>query len=330
MIELQDYPDTTATLEAEFCEGLAESRPGDVPAPDDFLPTTPVQDLCAPSRDELEERIEQRTAILRATNRELLQELARRTAAEQRAQAHLKQLAHVARVSTIGAMMSGLAHELGQPLTAISNFAAAARHGLSRLSGDNRDHVLESLTYVIEQAKRAGEIIRQFRNFVRRDDSQRSEVDVNDIISKTHVLLAFEARQHGVRINLDLQPALPTVIADRLQIEQVVVNLVKNAIEAAADSPDERRVVTVRTWYVDGEGMHVSVSDTGKGISPENMDRLFEPFHTTKRDGLGLGLSISRSIIQSHEGRIEAVRRQGRGATFRFILPTDSEEDEQR
>jgi len=249
--------------------------------------------------------------------------------AEEQARRRLDDLAHVVRLSTMGEMVSGLAHELNQPLAAIAGYAQACQHQVQILKGESRDEVLDFVGQISEQANRAGEIIRHLRDFVRRADSGRSPIDINDLICDVAALLEVEMRLHDVCLNLDLDHSLPEVNVDRIQIEQVVTNLVYNAIEATKEIPREYRAVTVRTSLKGTNVVEIAVEDTGKGLQTKNIDRLFEPFYTTKENGMGLGLSISRSIVESHGGRLKATPDAERGTTFRFtLLSAQGEGDE--
>jgi PAS domain S-box-containing protein len=241
--------------------------------------------------------------------------------AEEEARQHLDQLAHVSRMFTMNQMASGLAHELNQPLAAIANFAQACRYRISKSSIKDRNAILESIEQISVQADRAGQIIRRLRDFVRRADSSRSCENINDLVGDILSLLVTEARAHQIRLDSDLAADLPQVSVDRIQIEQVITNLVKNAMEASGDLAPALRCVTIRT-EMNAEGMlDVSVTDTGKGIEVEELNQVFEPFYTTKQSGMGLGLSISRSIVEAHGGRLDAVRNAQTGMTFHFTLP---------
>ena len=250
----------------------------------------------------------------------VLTDITEQRRAEEQARRRLDDLAHVVRLSTMGEMVSGLAHELNQPLAAVAGYAQACQHRVQILKGEGRDEVLDFVGRISEQANRAGEIIRHLRDFVRRADSSRSPIDINDLICDVAVLLEIEMRLHDVRLKLDLDRSLPDVNVDRIQIEQVVTNLVYNAMEATQEIPREYRTVTVRTSLKDTNVVEVAVEDTGKGLQTKNIDRLFEPFYTTKKNGMGLGLSISRSIVESHGGRLQATPDTERGTTFRFTL----------
>ena len=251
----------------------------------------------------------------------VITDVTRQHRAEEEAQQHLNQLAHVSRVFTMSQMVSGLAHELNQPLAAIANFAQACLYRIRKSSIKSRKTLLESIEQISVQADRAGQIIRRLRDFVRRADSSHSQENINDLVGDVLSLLEIEARTHGIQLETDLAADLPRVAIDRIQIEQVITNLVKNAMDATRHLPAELWRVTLRT-EINADGMlEVSVTDTGKGIEAEQLNKIYEPFYTTKQSGMGLGLSISRSIVEAHGGRLEAARNDHRGMTFRFALP---------
>jgi signal transduction histidine kinase len=214
-----------------------------------------------------------------------------------------------------------LAHELSQPLGAIANFARACRQQVTALSGQGRGDVVDSLDQIVEQAERAGQIVRRVRESIRRGDCPRRPVDLNDLIRRLAVMLEVEARAHEVRLELVLGRSLPEAMIDRLQIEQVITNLAHNAMEAAEGVPRARRTVTIRTSLAAENELEVAVEDWGRGLRQEESQRLFEPLESRKADGLGLGLWISRSIVEAHGGRIQAVPNGQQGTTFRFRLP---------
>ncbi len=242
-----------------------------------------------------------------------------RARAEGAARERLTQLAHVARLATMGEMASGLAHELNQPLCAIVNFAEAC---LELADGD-ANHLKELrhlLAELARQAERAGLVIRRLRDFVRRREPQRVPVDLNRVVREVVALAQVEARHAEVRVRLKLGKSLPPALADPIQIQQVLVNLVRNAFEAMKRTPSFNRVVTIRTARGRGD-VSASVTDCGPGIANEEREHLFEPFFTTKSEGMGMGLSISRSILEVHDGRIWLDSRRREGTTFRFSLP---------
>lgn len=245
--------------------------------------------------------------------------------AEEQARRHQTELARVARLSTMGEMATGIAHEVNQPLSAITNFA---RGCLRRLRSDNMDpgDLIAPLEEVCEQAERASEILSHVRDFVRKSELQMKPVDINQIVHSVVKFTDLEAQQHGAVMRLDLHAQLPWVQVDAIMIEQVISNLVRNAFEAMAETKSHRREVTIRTRPFDGDAVEIEVSDTGPGIDGVVIDQVFDQFFTTKLDGIGMGLSISRSIIESHGGRIRAESGKNGGATFRFTLPTTEQQ----
>jgi two-component system sensor histidine kinase TtrS len=273
--------------------------------------------------------VARRTRELSAANIELEHEIQERQRAEARARRHEAELAHVSRVNTMGEIASGLAHELNQPLSAIGNFA---RGSLRRLEEGriNAAAFREAMEQVVEQTGRAGQIIRRVRGFLRKHEPRRGRIDLNRAVEEVAGLLDHDARSHGVEIQLRLARPLPPVAGDMIEIEQVILNLAKNAIDAMteADAPDRR--LTIETEAVQqGEAVRLSVSDSGPGITPEVRERLWEPFFTTRANGLGIGLAICRSIVESHDGRITAASEPEGGAVLSFELPRWAEDDEQ-
>ncbi|TRZ55138.1 MAG: PAS domain S-box protein [Rhodocyclaceae bacterium] len=238
---------------------------------------------------------------------------------EEQARRHQTELARVARLSTMGEMATGIAHELNQPLSAIANFARGCIRRL-RMDGMTPGDLIEPLEEVCEQAERAGEILRHVRDFVRKSDLQMRPLDINQTVRTVVKFTELEARQQGATVRLDLDADLPRVQGDAIMIEQVICNLVRNAVEAMAEGQSPRREVTIRTRPIDGVAIEVETVDTGPGIDGGIIDQVFDQFFTTKPDGVGMGLSISRSIVESHGGRIRAESGRDGGATFRFTL----------
>ena len=242
--------------------------------------------------------------------------------AEEQARRHQTELARVARLSTMGEMATGIAHELNQPLAAIANFA---RGSLRRVrSGDavGALDLVAPLEEICQQADRAGEVIRHVRDFVRKREPVRVAADLGPIVRSVARFAELEARQQGVALQLDIAPALPRVQADPIMIEQVIGNLVRNAIEAMAEAQSSPREVRVRTRTLDAAGaVEVEVADTGPGIDAARREQVFDPFYSTKPEGVGMGLSISRSIVEALGGSIRAGSRDGGGAVFVFTLP---------
>jgi PAS domain S-box-containing protein len=244
-----------------------------------------------------------------------------RKTAEESARLHVAELAHLARVSTMGHMASGLAHELNQPLGAILNYAGACEEQLESKT-PSHEMMLKALHEVMNETRRAGTIISRLRSFVRKQQPQSVVLDLNDLVEQAIHLLGFELRHQGIRPRLRLAGESPKVFADLVQIEQVLVNLIYNALEAMGQTPAGSKALTVETTMSeDDHRVEVCIIDTGHGVSPENMESLFNPFFTTKPHGLGMGLNISRSIVESHGGRLDAAANPEGGMRFCFALP---------
>ena len=249
---------------------------------------------------------------------------ARREADEQLHRQELK-LQHSSRLVTMGEMASSLAHELNQPLTAISNYcmglSARVRQMKARGQSADPDLMLEALQKTSAQAERAGEVIRRIRNFVKRSEPERRICSANDIAAEAVGLVQIDAARHRVRIQTEIARDLPPLLADPILLQQVLINLLKNAIEAMRDLPPGTQRVAVLRVSCAADSIEFSVSDRGPGIRDELRQRLFEPFFTTKSEGMGIGLNICRSIVESHQGRLWAERPEEGGSRFRFTVP---------
>ncbi|WP_435686049.1 PhnD/SsuA/transferrin family substrate-binding protein [Sedimenticola selenatireducens] len=237
------------------------------------------------------------------------------------ARQHQDDLAHVARLSTMGEMASGIAHEINQPLTAIATNAHACIRMLESHSGET-ERVIDVMERIGSQAARAGEIIRHLRQFVKKEQPELSRIDINEVINEVITLLRTEIRKFEVKIALDLDERIGKVMALHVQIDQVILNLARNAIEAMADIQEGTRLLSIATSNQPDDYVRVTITDTGPGLDPAVADQLFNPFVTTKPSGMGLGLSISQGIIEAHKGRIFVEPGEGRGARFVFLLPT--------
>ncbi len=239
---------------------------------------------------------------------------------EQRVREHEARLAHVARLSTMGEMTAGIAHEVSQPLQAIVNIARATRNVLQVEGEPSLSDLREWNAAMAESAERAVDVVRRMRSFARRGGSDRSTCCINEIARESVQLVAFEARRCGAAIHLELPEPSPLVDAGRVEIQQVLVNLLRNAFEAMDESESETRDLTIRVEAT-GESVRVSVADTGPGLAALDGRDIFEPFATSKESGLGLGLAISTSIIKAHGGDLRAESTADGGATFHFTLP---------
>jgi len=229
------------------------------------------------------------------------------------------ELVRLARLNELGEMASTLAHELNQPLSAIANYVQGCRRMLEQIEGDPARRMRGALEETAKQAIRAGDIIRHLREFTTRGDTEKAPEDVKHLVEEAGALALVGSRERGIKSVFEFGPDSGMVVADRVQIQQVLINLMRNAMEAMRDSP--RRELVVRTRPASAERMLVEVEDTGPGISDEIADQLFQPFVTTKAGGMGIGLSISKRIIESHGGDLTVRRNNAGGATFTFTLP---------
>ncbi len=232
-----------------------------------------------------------------------------------------ERLMHVSRLATVGEMASGIAHELNQPLAAIATYA----HACDRLLGlpdPEIEEIQTALRQIAEQAVRAGDIIRKLRNLARTEDSTRAPSDINTVIGELTDLIQSDARAHGVQYRQELAPDLPTIDIDRPQIQQVVLNLVRNALEALALGQLDARELLLRTRETAQGDVEISVCDNGPGVDSALKHRIFDPFCSTKPTGTGLGLPISRTIVHTHDGTLEYQPNQPRGACFVVKLPS--------
>jgi len=255
----------------------------------------------------------------------IVHDLSEQQISERRLREVQAELLHVSRLSEIGQMASALAHELNQPLAAIANFSKAAQLILSEPLPSSIGEAREALKNVSDQAVRAGHIIRRIRDFVARGDTEKTEEKVTTIIDETMALAASANRLNRIKVRRRVVPASAMVLADKIQIQQVLLNLVRNAVEAMADQANAELSVTAtgRDALVE-----ISVTDNGPGLSPDVEARLFEPFISTKEKGMGVGLSICRAIVEAHGGRLWASSPPNGGVTFSFTLAKAASHDE--
>ncbi|KAA3628175.1 MAG: PAS domain S-box protein [Proteobacteria bacterium] len=230
------------------------------------------------------------------------------------------EIAHAARLSTMGEMATGIAHEVNQPLSAIANYTAACIRMLNS-EEYSRESLLQAMQLTARQARRAGEIIRRIRAYIRKAGPAPKPVDINALVREVVGLLTPDSQRQGIVIDLMLDPGLPRVPAHAIEIEQVTLNLARNAIDAMAGAEQDPMILTISTLMGGDREVEVRVSDCGVGFHGSDSEAVFTPFFTTKSSGMGLGLSISRRIVESHGGRLWATANEDRGATFHFSLP---------
>jgi signal transduction histidine kinase len=246
--------------------------------------------------------------------------IARRQAKQQFEQQQ-NELAHVARVAAMGELAAVIAHELDQPLTAIVSNAEAARYFIQQGEQPNLAEASDALQDVVDSAMRAAEIVKRERHLLRKSQLSREAVDLNEAVRDIELFIRAEARQAGAKVVLELVPGLPPVTGDQVQLQQVILNLARNGVQAMRDQPSGSRELTIRTAAGSAE-VTLTISDAGPPADAVLLERMFEPFYTTKTNGLGMGLAISRSILEAHHGRIWAVRNPGgRGISVHVAIP---------
>jgi C4-dicarboxylate-specific signal transduction histidine kinase len=231
------------------------------------------------------------------------------------------ELAHVTRLSTLGELATSIGHEVNQPLAAIATNASAGLRWLAGAS-PNLDEARKALDRIIRDGNRASDVITRIRMLGRKNSTAKNPMDINQAIEEVIVLARGQIRSSGVALRTELAGDLPPVLGDRVQLQQVLLNLIMNGIEAMSGIEDRPRELMISTQIDDVEKVRVTVQDSGIGFDPQSIERIFEAFYTTKPEGMGIGLSISRSIIDAHGGRLWAARNDdGPGATFHFTLP---------
>ncbi len=252
-----------------------------------------------------------------------------RRQAEEEARQHRDELAHVSRVSTMGELATGIAHELNQPLAAISSYSFAARSIVEQFSSGIPD-LEETLGKLEEQAIRAGDIVRRLRDYVAKAESARVRADLNTLVRDVATLVEPDIRMAGTILKLILDDSAPTVMVDKIQIQQVLVNLIRNAIDAMRETPASQREITISTRVLQDGQAEVIVSDAGNGLAQDDLEQVFNAFFSTKQKGMGMGLPISRSIVEAHGGKLWAKSNAGAGATFGFAIPQENREEPDR
>ncbi len=275
------------------------------------------------ARDDLAAKVQE----LKSANEALHAENAERKLAEAALQKAQAELAHITRMTTMGELTASIAHEVNQPLTAVLNNANACLDILPK-GAPNLEEVREALTEIIDDADRAGAVILRVRQLAKRTPVERSLLDLRDVVNDVLALARYESSARRLAIRTYLLQDLPLVSGDRVQLQQVLLNLVMNGMDAMNSVEKQKRILSLFARRETRDGLPavlLCVQDAGSGLKPEEMDRLFEPFYTTKPHGMGLGLAISRSLIAAHGGRLWAEPNQGPGATFLFTLPAAPE-----
>src|SRR5882762_4066144 len=233
------------------------------------------------------------------------------------------ELARATRVTTLGELTASIAYEVNQPLAAVVNAAAACRRWLAG-GTPNLDEARSAVDWIVNEGNRASEVIRRVRALANKTDIEKVSLDVNDVVREVIALVQRELSSHRVSLRMELAPALPMILGDRVQLQQVMINLVMNGVEAMQSVTDRPRELLIRSRQDEPGQALISVADCGVGIAAENVDRLFNPFFTTKSGGMGMGLSICRSIMEAHGGRLWATATVPHGSMFQFTLPVNA------
>jgi C4-dicarboxylate-specific signal transduction histidine kinase len=282
-----------------------------------------TQELLRQARDRLDAKVQERTAELKRANEQLQSEITEREAAQEgliRAQA---EIARITRITTMGELAASIAHELNQPLGSIVTSGDACLRWLAAKPPD-LDEVRQAVEAIIRDGTRASSVLVRTRGLLRRGERLRERLDINDVIGEVIALLDGELRRNGASLRAEMPENLSLVVVERVLLQQVILNLIMNAMEAMCAVSDRARVLCIQTEEQSSGSIVVRIQDSGVGIDPEHSSRMFEAFYTTKVQGIGMGLTISRSIIEAHGGRLWAIANDGPGSTFCFTLPIDA------
>jgi C4-dicarboxylate-specific signal transduction histidine kinase len=276
------------------------------------------------ARDELQLRVEERTTELKQTNERLVAEMAERKRAEDAYYEAQAELARVTRISAMGALAASISHEVNQPLAAVVTNADACMMWLSS-DPPNLEEARAAVDSIAQQGTRASDVVRHIRAMFTKATPERTKVQVNELIREVSMLIEGAALRNQVTLQTDLGADLPPTMGDRVQLQQVIVNLILNGIEAMRDVASRPRRLLIRSQMQNSDEVLVAVQDSGIGIAPKDERRIFDAFFTTKAQGMGMGLSISHSIIEAHGGRLWATSNSDHGATLQFTLPAERE-----
>jgi C4-dicarboxylate-specific signal transduction histidine kinase len=250
----------------------------------------------------------------------VVRDITRRKRAEQALQESQAALTRVARIATMGELTASIAHEINQPLASVATNASASLHWLA-VQPPNLDEARQAMTSAMQEANRASNVVRRIRHLLKKASPELRPLDLNELIREVLALTHNQVLAGGVALRTELASDLPTVLGDRIQLQQVMLNLIMNAIEAMSVNSDRPRSLGI-TSARHAEGVLIQVSDSGQGLDPEQLPLIFDSFYTTKPDGIGMGLSISRSIVEAHGGRLWAAPGSPHGAIFQLTLPT--------
>ena len=280
------------------------------------------------SCNDLKDKIRQQTDELKVKNRQLRVGAEKQIRSEAQIQIRMKEidgqreeLLHITRVGKLAEFVSSLAHEISQPLTAILSYAQAAQ----RMLAGREPEIQKILSYIINDDQRAAEVIQRLRSLLKKGTPEMKPLDINILVNETVVLIATDASVRNIVLKIEPESNLPLVRGDRIQLQQVLLNLVSNSFDALESSKGARKIL-IRTLRKDNDTVIVKVKDSGCGIPTHNIPKLFTHFFTSKPDGLGMGLSISRSIIEAHGGRLDVKNNPNRGAIFYFTIPVDKKD----
>jgi PAS domain S-box-containing protein len=257
---------------------------------------------------------------------EIIEDITDRRLAEDSLRKAQVELAHVTRLTTMGELAASIAHEVNQPLAAVITNGNASLRWLAAPT-PNLDEVRKAVQRIIRDGHRADDVIRRVRALLKKTDPQKAWVDINEVIREVLTLATSEVRRHRVSVRTDLATGLPPVLGDRIQLQQVILNLLMNGMEAMSSVADRPRELRIESGAHGPQGIFVAVRDSGIGLDSQTLDRIFDAFFTTKPEGMGMGLSISRTIIEAHGGRLWATPNAGPGATFQFSLPLHSQRE---